>query len=951
MTGYLFRIACIALLFFSTSVQAADNVILSLDTGGHMSLIRSIAFTPDGRRLISASDDKTIRIWDLETGKSVATLRGEVGDGDPGKVLSIAVSPDGRLLAAGGRLKTEGLNDFPIRLYDIESGQIVGLFRGHQDAILSLSFSPDGSTLASGAADDVAVVWNVESRQPLARLEGHKGDVNIVRFNADGSRLYTGSDDRTVGIWDAASGGRLATLEGHQDLVLSLAVSASDGTLASGGFDRTIRLWNGDTGESLGTLEGGMSNIMGLSFSPDGRKLLTGAGNDPFECQVWDMEARKIGLTYRGHDNVVFATAISPDGRLAATAGGSVNEIQVWELDTGKLVHRFAGLGRPVTAVGISLDGGRIAWGHEAIAGEPNSLTALSHVLRLPEGDRETGAPRAIGDDADSFLRAVPAMGDLTLSHQSVGQFGYYDQVDVTRAGKVIGSALRGERDGYAHTAYGLLPTGQGFIAGGGVGNLTLFGLDGTRIGDFFGHTGDVWALSVSNDGTRLLSGADDQTLRWWNVATRELIASLFQAENGEWVLWTPQGYFSASPEGDSYVGWQINQGFDKAARFITAAQLKRHFYRPDILRRALLLGSSSQAVGEASGTGFSIDELLKRQPPVFTIVSPVNGTRVDAGTAEIGLALSEGETTGGEVTVNGRKVKANLSPSNRPGATHVLRVPVTEGDNRVVVTVSNQVGSTSREVSFVGGAEGGLGARGRLFVVAAGVDAYPNLGNQNLDFAGIDARAFYRMLIERAGPLHTSVTGVLLANKDGDRDPTAGNLRAALKLFEQAKPEDTVVLFLAGHGVNDGPDYLFLPTDARRASNAWVKESVIDWRFLQQVVEGAQGKRIMLVDTCHAGNAFNPRLVKDAVDASIAIFAATDAETLAQERPDLKHGVFTYAVLQGLRGAADKRPDRQIQEDELSGYVNGLVSELTGGKQKPDIILSKPGDFVLTRY
>jgi uncharacterized caspase-like protein len=106
-----------------------------------------------------------------------------------------------------------------------------------------------------------------------------------------------------------------------------------------------------------------------------------------------------------------------------------------------------------------------------------------------------------------------------------------------------------------------------------------------------------------------------------------------------------------------------------------------------------------------------------------------------------------------------------------------------------------------------------------------------------------------------------------------------------------------------------------------------------------------------MLVDTCHAGNAFNPRLVKDAEDAAIAIFAATDAETLAQERPDLKHGVFTYSVLKGLAGAADQRADRQIEENELSAYVADAVSQLTGGKQKPEILLAKPADFVLSRY
>jgi WD40 repeat protein len=137
------------LLALATPVRAAEGPYLELDTKGHMALIRSLVFTRDGSELISASDDKTIRVWDTDTGRLKRAIRGEIGEGDPGKVYAVALSRDGRLLAAAGALG-EGN---PIRLYDFASGQLIGLLKGHNDAVLSLDFSPDGSELVSGSVD------------------------------------------------------------------------------------------------------------------------------------------------------------------------------------------------------------------------------------------------------------------------------------------------------------------------------------------------------------------------------------------------------------------------------------------------------------------------------------------------------------------------------------------------------------------------------------------------------------------------------------------------------------------------------------------------------------------------------------------------------------------------------------------------------------------------------
>jgi WD40 repeat protein len=132
-------VALLLLVFTAGAASAGEGPYLELDTKGHMALIRSIVFTPDGSELISASDDKTIRVWDVGTGRIVRTIRGEIGDGDPGKIYALALSRDARLLAAGGRTGATGQRQ-PIRLYDLDEGTLVGLFQGHDDAVLSLDF-------------------------------------------------------------------------------------------------------------------------------------------------------------------------------------------------------------------------------------------------------------------------------------------------------------------------------------------------------------------------------------------------------------------------------------------------------------------------------------------------------------------------------------------------------------------------------------------------------------------------------------------------------------------------------------------------------------------------------------------------------------------------------------------------------------------------------------------
>ena len=191
------------------------------------------------------------------------------------------------------------------------------------------------------------------------------------------------------------------------------------------------------------------------------------------------------------------------------------------------------------------------------------------------------------------------------------------------------------------HCSYSFTPDGKTIISGGGNGHLTAYGLDGKKIGDFVGHESDVWAVAPSPDGRYLVSGADDQTVRLWNLKTRELLVTIFRGEDGEWVVWTPEGFYTGSEGGAKLVGWQINQGPDKAAKYITAGQLRKALFRPDLVT-AKILGDPDGLVKEAAAK-LDIDALLNKSlAPEVAILSPADGAKLGEASVSVTARIAD---------------------------------------------------------------------------------------------------------------------------------------------------------------------------------------------------------------------------------------------------------------------------------------------------------------------
>jgi WD40 repeat protein len=914
-----------------------------------------------------------------------------VGPGDEGKILAMALSPDGRQLAAGGFSATFTgnihLDVGAIRLYDFASGNLIVLVKGHTNSVSSVAFSPDGKRLISGGGDNSAIIWDVEGRKLLHRMEGHTDDIYAVAFTPDGQRVVTGSYDSTLRLWRVADGGLIAELKGHKGKVRSLAVRSSDAMIASGDEVGEIRLWDGNTGQFLRTLANQGGGVGSLRFSPNGKWLLSTIGycaSCNHTQHVWEVATGKEVVAYTGQGNTVVAAAISPDGKLAATGDGD-NVIHVWELATGARLRGperkplvLAGTGAPGWAVGFSEDGRRFAWGTEwqSASGRHShtseATSPLLFQLQLPTGSASLGRPEPINAaTAKDFVRAHKSLGDYALSHRRGGAYGHYEAIlDLKRGDKMIASIERGSTDGYGHISYSFTPDGQTITSGGSGGVLIAYDLKGQRLGNFVGHEGDVWAVTPSPDGRLLVSGSADQTVRLWNLRTRELIVTLFNGTDGEWVMWTPQGYYTGSPGADKIVGWQINKGLDQVPDYVGADQLRQHLNRPDIVDKAIIFASAEAAVHEAPGTTFKLADLFARPVPRFKIISPLADEVQRRGRAVVRITIeaTPDPIKAIRVQVNGREI-GDVTPHVGSGGfgagERMLDVPLGKGKNEVRVTLTNAIGEKAEVLTLNHEGEGALDRRGTLYILAIGVDKYPGLGNTcgllrnescDLTVSGADARALVAAVEKRLGPEHDRVVKRLLVNGAGGKDePMGANILDAISLLQQAEETDTVLVFIAGHGFNDGPNYRFLATNAEWEGSTLRGSTVVPWYALQEAVEAAKGRRILFIDTCHSGNAYNQRLGNAAYHANIIAYTAARFDETAREDDNLGHGLFTYAVVEGLEGKGEIATRRQISTKELADYVIKRVEELAkaqNASQEPQYFKGRDAeDYVLARW
>ncbi|KAJ7254892.1 hypothetical protein C8J57DRAFT_1186788 [Mycena rebaudengoi] len=491
---------------------------------GHQSVVMSVAFSPDGTRIVSGSFDNTVRVWDAET----QTQMGAPLEGHTSTVESVAFSPDGTRIVSGS-------HDNTVRVWDAETQTQMGApLEGHTSTVESVAFSPDGTRIVSGSYDNTVRMG--------APLEGHTSMVESVAFSPDGTRIVSGSYDNTVRVWDAKTQTQMgAPLEGHTSMVESVAFSPDGTRIVSGSFDNTVRVWDAETQTQMGApLEGHTSPVMSVAFSPDGTRIVSGSYDNT--VRVWDTKTQtQMGAPLEGHTSMVESVAFSPDGT-RIVSGSFDNTVRVWDAETQtQMGAPLEGHTSPVMSVAFSPDGTCIVSGSH------------DNTVRVWDAETQTqmGAPLE-GHTSPVMSVAFSPDGTRIVSGSHDNTVRVWDAETQTQ----MGAPLEGHTSPVMSVAFS--PDGTRIVSGSHDNTVRVWDTETqTQMGaPLEGHTSLVMSVAFSPDGTRIVSGSDDNTVRVWDTETQTQMGAPLEGHTSTVmsVAFSPDGTCIVSGSNDNTV-------------------------------------------------------------------------------------------------------------------------------------------------------------------------------------------------------------------------------------------------------------------------------------------------------------------------------------------------------------------------------------------------------------
>jgi len=459
----------------------------------HSGPVTACAFSPDGKTILSASRDNTLKLWNARNGKEIRSFSGHM---DP--IFGCAFSPDGKIVISASA-------DTTLKLWDAGDGKEIRSFSGHTSVVYGCAISPDGKTILSASRDNTLKLWDAGSGMEIRSFNGHTNSVTGCAFSPNGKAIVSASHDNTLKLWDAGSGKEIRCFSGHMDSVTGCVFSPDGKTILSASWDNTLKLWDAGNGKEIWSFKGHESYVHGCTFSPDAKTIISASFDKT--TKLWDALSGKEIRSFKGHKDSVRSCAFSPDGKTFISASND-NTLKLWDVWSGKEIRAFNGHTSYIHSCAFSPDAKTII------------SASFDKTIKLWNAERGKVIRSYTGHMSSAYGCAFSPDAKTILSASNDGALKLWD----VGSGKEI-RAFTGHMSYVNDCAFS--PDGKTIISASNDNTLKLWDVgSGKEIRSFNGHTSSVNGCAFSPDGKTILSASSDYTLKLWNAGNGKVIQS-----------------------------------------------------------------------------------------------------------------------------------------------------------------------------------------------------------------------------------------------------------------------------------------------------------------------------------------------------------------------------------------------------------------------------------------